>query len=355
MGNSLVIKFVCVKALGILVAMAIVWLSIDYFALDYFSSMLDTYHIPQKHEVLRMFLQSAHRYLVWGGIVALTVAMCLGVFFIKMILNPLHQMLGITLKIANGDFTSRVQILSHDEIGELGKTFNAMTDKLDRTEQLRKKMVVDVAHELRAPLTNIRGYLEAMSDGVIQPGSKIIELLHEETLRLGNLSEDLMRLSVADSANLTLEQELIDLNEFLPHALKLFEAQFAEKGITTDTRIASGAERISVDAEKLAQIMQNLLHNAWKYVSREGKVTITVERADGFFKIVVANTGEQIAQEDLALIFERFYRVDKSRSREGGGAGIGLAIVKDLVEAHGGYVGAESFVGENRIWFVLPA
>ena len=164
-----------------------------------------------------------------------------------------------------------------------------------------------------------------------------------------------MRLSVADSARLTLDRETIDLREFLPHALKLFEAQFAEKRISTQTRIASGAELVFADTEKLAQIMQNLLHNAWQYTSPEGQMRIAVERADRGIKIIVANSGEPSAQEDLTLIFERFYRVDKSRSRKHGGAGIGLAIVKDLVEAHGGHVGAESSAGENRIWCVLPA
>lgn len=355
MANRLVVKFVSVEALGILVAIAIVWLSIDFFALDYFSSLLDKYHVPQKQEVLGMFLQSAHRYLVWAGLVGLAVPLCIGFFLIRFVLSPLHQMLRITVKIAKGDFTSRVHNLPNDEIGELGKTFNVMADNLERTEQLRKKMVVDVAHELRAPLTNIRGYLEAMSDGVVEPGSKIIELLHEETLRLGNLSEDLMRLSVADSARLTLEREMIDLHEFLPHSLKLFEAQFAGKGIATETRIGSGAERVSADSEKLAQILQNLLHNAWQYTAPRGSVRIAVERIDRTIKIVIANTGVPIGHEDLSLIFERFYRVDKSRSRDRGGAGIGLAIVKDLVEAHGGHVGAESAAGENRIWFVLPA
>jgi two-component system, OmpR family, sensor histidine kinase BaeS len=335
--------------------MAILWLSIDFFATKYFSSMLDRYQVPHKSEVLGMFLQSAHRYLAWGSFVALAVALCVGVLFIRIILHPLHQMLAITVEIARGDFRSRVEILSDDEIGQLGKTFNAMADNLERTEQLRKKMVVDVAHELRAPLTNIRGYLEALGDGVVKPDAKIVDLLQEETLRLGNLSEDLMRLSVADSSHLALERELIDLREFLPHSLKLFEAQFAEKEITTDTQILIGAERVSADVEKLAQIMQNLLHNAWKFASLEGSVRITVQRNGGYIKIVVANTGEQMAHEDLSLIFERFYRVDRSRSRERGGAGIGLAIVKDLVEAHGGRVGAESSVGENRIWFELPA
>lgn len=353
--NRLSVKFVFVQALGILVAMAVVWLSIDYFAIEHFSTLLDKYHVPQKQEVLGMFLESVHRYLVWAGLVGLAVPLCIGFFLVSLVLRPLHQMLGMTVKIAKGDFTSRVQILSEDEIGELGKTFNAMTDNLERIEQLRKKMVVDVAHELRAPLTNIRGYLEAMSDGVVEPGSKIVELLHEETLRLGNLSEDLMRLSVADSARLTLEREIIDLHEFLPHSLKLFEAQFSEKEIATEMRIANGAELVSADAEKLAQVLQNLLHNAWQYTSPRGKVRIAVERIDRAVKFIIANTGEPIAHENLSLIFERFYRIDKSRSRERSGAGIGLAIVKDLVEAHGGRVGAESSIGENRIWFVLPA
>ncbi len=355
MANRLVVKLVGIKALGMVIALTIVWLWIDFFALDDFSSLLDRFHVPQKQEILRIFLESAHRSLVWAGLIACAISLSLGFFLIRIVLGPLHQMIDVTAKVAKGDFTSRVQILSDDEIGELGSTFNAMADNLERTEQLRKKMVVDVAHELRAPLTNIRGYLEAMRDGVVEPGSKIVELLHDETLRLGNLSEDLMRLSVADSARLTLEREMVDLHEFLPHSLKLFEAQFAEKRITTETRIASGAELVSADVEQLAQIMQNLLHNAWQYTAREGRVRITVERSNRAVKIVVANTGEPIAHEDLSLIFERFYRVDQSRSREHGGAGVGLAIVKGLVEAHGGYVGAESSAGENRIWFVLPA
>ena len=231
MSSRLVAKFVAVKALGIVVAMGIVWLAIDFFALDYFSALLDKYHVPQKQELLGMFLESAHRYLVFAGVIGLAVPLGLGFFLIRMVLSPLHQMLHITAKVAKGDFTSRVKTLPNDEIGELGRTFNAMTENLERIEQLSKKLVVDVAHELRAPLTNIRGYLEAMNDGVVEPGSKIVELLHEETLRLGNLSEDLMRLSVADTAKLTLEREIVDLKAFLPHALKLFEPSSRRKAL----------------------------------------------------------------------------------------------------------------------------
>lgn len=354
MNSRLVWKFVAIMALGIILAMMIVWLAIDVFAYDYFSSLLTKYHVPQKKEVLDMFLESAHRSLFWAGLVAFVVATASAFVLIKMVLNPLHQMLEITQKVAIGDFSSRVEIRSSDEISDLGRTFNAMTDNLQRTEHLRRKMVVDVAHELRAPLTNIRGYLEAMRDGVIEPDSKLVELLHDETLRLGNLSEDLMRLNVADSARLTLEREMVDVPEFLSHSMKLFQAQFADKEITTGTHVAADAQRVYADTEKLAQIIQNLLHNAWRYTDQGGDVQVSAERTDRGVKCIVANTGQSIGADDLSLIFERFYRIDPSRSREHGGTGIGLAIVKDLVQAHGGYVGAESEAGMNRIWFILP-
>ena len=353
--SQLSTKLLGVIALVIVLATFIVWVSIDYFAIDYFASLLDKYKVPKKNEVLEMFLEAAHRGLMWASLGALVLGLFLGFLVIRMILSPLYQMIGITGKIAHGDYTPRVRIASRDEIGELGAAFNAMTDNLQRIEQLRKKMVVDVAHELRGPLTNIRGYLEALSNGVLPPTSKIVEALHEETLRLGNLSEDLMRLSVADAARLTLRRESIDLRELLARSLNLFQAQFVDKAITVETPFSGSQDPVDADSEKLAQVVQNLLDNAWRYTPRGGQVRVSVEYPPKSAKVIVANTGEAISAEDLSLIFERFYRIDKSRSRKHGGAGIGLAIVKELIEAHGGQVGAESATGENRIWFTLPA
>ncbi|MEJ7668588.1 MAG: ATP-binding protein [Casimicrobiaceae bacterium] len=348
-------KLLGAVALVIVVATFIVWVAIDFFALEYFADLLDKYKVPKKNEVLKMFLEAAHRGLIWASLGALILGLALSVLLIRMILGPLYQMIGITGKIAHGDYTPRIRITSRDEIGELGAAFNAMTDNLQRIEQLRKKMVIDVAHELRGPLTNIRGYLEALSNGVLPATSKIVEALHEETLRLGNLSDDLMRLSVADAARLTLRREPIDLRQLLAHSLNLFQTQFADKAITVETQFSEARDPVDADSEKLAQVAQNLLDNAWRYTPREGHVRVSVARAPKAVKMVVANTGEAISGEDLSLIFERFYRIDKSRSREHGGAGIGLAIVKELIEAHGGQVGAESAAGENRIWFTLPA
>lgn len=351
--SRLLWKLLGVIALVIAFALIIAWLAIDFVAVDYFSRLLHEHNISGKQKIMQMFLDATHRYLAGTAVAALSLALLLGFLLIKMILHPLYQMIAIMRKIAEGDYTAKVQVSSGDEIGELSKSFNAMTDSLRRTELLRKNMVVDIAHELRAPLTNIRGYLEALSDGVLDPSSKIVELLQEETQRLGKLSEDLLRLRVADAARLTLQRTPVDLRALLTHALTLFGRQFADKAITVETQLPSKQE-IMADHEKLAQVIQNLLDNAWQYTPHGGHVRITLERLPGLVKAIFANTGDPISAEDLPSIFERFYQVDKSRSRERRGAGIGLAIVKELVEAHNGRVGAESTASEIRIWFILP-
>ncbi len=352
--SRLLWKLLAIVAVTCPLVITVVWMAIDWFALDYFSSLLVENNIPDKDKVMDMFLEAAHRYLIWSGLAALILALALSYSLIEMVLRPLYRMMALTRKIAAGDYESRVENPSDDEVGQLGKAFNTMTGNLQKVEQLRRKMVLDVAHELRAPLTNMRGYLEALSDGVLPPSQKIVESLNEETLRLGNLAEDLMRLSVADAARLTMERETVNLGALIKHSLNLFEAQFANKAIAVETRIAASELEIIADSEKLAQVMQNILHNAWHYTPEGGRLEISVERSPGSIKTILANTGDPIPEQDLAFIFERFYRVDKSRSRDRGGAGLGLAIVKELIEAHGGQVGAESSGGNTRIWFTLP-
>lgn len=352
--STLLTKLLAVMAFVIVLGTAIVWLSIDYFAADYFRDLLEQYNVPKKEEVMDMFLDAAHGGLMWASVLSLIFGIALSFLLIRMLLGPLHQMIAITRGIAAGDYTPRVQVSSEDEIGELGRSFNVMTDNLQRIEELRKKMVVDIAHELRAPLTNIRGYLEALSTGVFPSTPEVIEALNDEVLRLGNLIDDLMNLSVADAARLTLSKATFDLRALVDQCLRLNEPHFSGKEITVETHFGAGTQTVLADSEKLAQVIQNLLDNAWRYTSAGGRVRITAERRQDAVKVVFANTGEQIGEEHLKLIFERFYRVDRSRSRELGGAGIGLAIVEELIKAHNGHVGAESGDGENRIWFELP-
>jgi len=248
-----------------------------------------------------------------------------------------------------------VQNCSSDEVGRLGTTFNRMTDSLQQVEELRRNMVVDVAHELRTPLTNVRGYLEAMQDGVVPASDKTFTLLQKEVFRLINLVEDLQRLTRADAARGHIELREISASDILDQITALYTPQLNEKHIRLNREIADDAQQVIADPDKLLQILSNLMQNACQYTPEGGCVQITVERTGKQVRISMENSGEPIPEQDLCLLFERFYRPDKSRSRDSGGAGIGLAIVRQLVEAHNGEVGVENSSGGVRVWFALPA
>jgi two-component system sensor histidine kinase BaeS len=216
-------------------------------------------------------------------------------------------------------------------------------------------MVIDVAHELRTPLTNIKGYLQAITDGVVPPSKETIDLLQEEASRLGRLVEDVLSLAKADAARMDLHKEEIRVSPLILHALDAFRPQFGAKRIQVDTDFSEEPEIISADPEKLAQVITNLLQNARRYTPQGGTVRIFSSRTTEEVRFVFANPGGDLSAKDLPLLFERFYRGEQSRSRDHGGAGIGLAIVKELIEAHTGRVGAELSGGEVLIWFSLPA
>jgi signal transduction histidine kinase len=231
-----------------------------------------------------------------------------------------------------------------------------MSSSLLHTERLRKKMVIDVAHELRTPLTNIKGYLEALADNVLTPSRETILLLQEETLRLTNLVEDIMRLARADAARANLHKVEIEANSAVTQLLDAFRPRLDARRIDVKVDSKQRDIRLSADPEKLSQVMTNLFQNACLYTPMGGRLKISIERTTpGEVLLVFANTRGELEDKDLPFIFERFYRGEKSRSREYGGAGIGLAIVKELIEAHGGHVGTELSQGYFSIWFSLPA
>lgn len=353
MRNRLLWKLLGVNVLVIGVVILVVWLAIDYLAADYFMVLMKKYHIAPI-EMHHMFLEAVHRYLLWASIVALGLAFISGLILTRRVLAPLSQMTDVSQKIASGDYTARIHISSGDEVGQLATAFNRMADSLERMEQLRKSMVIDIAHEIRTPLTNMRGYLEGLRDGVVAPSKNNFKSLHEETLRLANLVEDLLELARADASKGTLHRKGLNLRELALRVVEVFQRQLAAKGITAHVDLSDVSDQIYADPEKLLQIFRNLFQNAWQYTPSGGNVRVFGERTAGRIKVIFANTGEGISEKDLPFIFERFYRGEKSRSREHGGAGIGLAIVKELVEAHGGDVGAESTPSETRVWFTLP-
>jgi len=332
----------------------IIWLAFDQLAADYFMVLMDKYMVSPT-DTHRAFLTAVHRYLLWASLVALGLAFLLSYLLTRRVLRPLVQMSDASRQIAAGNFTARVEAIRGDEIGELGEAFNRMSDSLERLEQLRKSMVSDVAHELRTPLTNLRGYLEGLSDGVIPPDKATFEMLQQENLRLVNLVDDLGQLARADAARAFLDRRPVDLTDCIEEMLNLYRMNVDDKQIRLSTRFADDASTVPADRDKLLQAMRNLIDNCLKYTPLGGRVTITTARTAGGVRVDFVNDGPGIPPAELPYVFERFYRAEYSRSRDAGGAGIGLAIVKQLIEAHGGRVGAESTPGETRIWFELPA
>ncbi len=346
---KLLLNVVPVIAITILV----VWLAIDNLAATYFMNLMEHYSI-QPHDSHRMFIEAVHRYLLWAALAALILALLLNYLMTKRVLRPLSQMTRISRELASGHFVNRVEVVSEDEVGQLGIAFNRMADSLEHLEKLRKNMVTDVAHELRTPLTNLRGYLEGLSDSVIPPSVETFRMLESEILRLVHLVDDLQQLTKAESAQAFLQRQELQVATLFEQLLALFELRFQAKKIDLQVIIEPQDLALSADLDKLLQALRNLLENALRYTPDAGKITIRGRQINSVVEISISNSGKEIATGDLPFIFERFFRADRSRSREHGGAGIGLAIVKQLVEAHGGQVGAKSQNGLTCVWLRLP-
>lgn len=248
-----------------------------------------------------------------------------------------------------------MDISSWDEVGDLSRAFNAMADGLARLEELRRNMVTDVAHELRTPLTNIRGYLQALRDGIVEPEKHVIDVLYDETMFLSNLVDDLQVLSLAAAGQLNLARHPAALIDLVNRAVGLFRSRAVEKKVTLQADLPERLPLVDVDTRRVGQVLRNLLENALNHTPPDGRVGVSAVASKSWVEVTVRDTGAGIAAEDLPFVFERFYRADKSRSRVTGGAGVSLAIVKQLVEAHGGQIVVESEVGQGtRFTFTLP-
>ena len=354
MKQRLLWKLLAVNLPVIGIVIAVLWLAIDLLAADYFTNLMERYKISPS-ETHQMFLDAVHRYFIQAAVVALALACLLSVILTRKVLRPLSDMGEVTRRIAAGDYGARITAASSDEIGELAGAFNQMADSLEHLEGLRRTMVADFAHELRTPLTNIRGYLEALADGVVTPSKETYDLLQDEIMRLVRLVEDLNQLTSADAARAFLRRENIDLRDYVERALALNRHEFDARDIAVELSFGTDAVRIQGDPDKLLQILRNLIQNAWQYTPEGGEFRITASRKDKAIRVEFGNSSTDPAPEDTELLFERFHRVEKSRSRETGGAGIGLSIVKQLVEAHGGRVGVDSDEKTICFWIELPA
>lgn len=301
------------------------------------------------------FLGAVNRSLRLAVAAAGVVAVLLTLFLSNRILVPVRALTAAARRMEQGDLSQRVHVGSTDEIGQLAHAFNAMADSLERTEQLRRHMISDVAHELRTPLANIRGYLEALRDRVLEPSPELIDSLHDEAMLLSRLVDDLQDLALAEAGQLRLERRPVDVAELVEQARHSFQPEADAKGLTLCAELPPGLPPVDADPQRVGQVLRNLLRNAVAYTPAGGQITLSARRVGAEVEVAVRDTGAGIAPEHLPYIFERFYRADESRSRSTGGSGLGLTIVKQLVEAHGGHVRVESQVGAGSTFtFTLP-
>ena len=301
-----------------------------------------------------MWNQTVASVFVVAAVVALVVAVVLGLLLGRMISRPLERVGAAARRLAEGDYGARSPRSGSAELASLADSFNQMAETLEQQERERSELVGNFAHELRTPLTNLRGYLEAMRDGVMRPSPEVFDSLREEVERLERLSRSLDALSGEDTQVATASD--LDLGAAVRAATELARPGFEQSGLSLRLELAaSELPAVRAVPDHLRQVLSNLLQNAQRYTPRGGSVTVSISADSHTVLVQVANTGRGIPAGDLHRVFERFYRVDKSRDRSRGGAGIGLAIVKQLVEQAGGRVGAETGQEETRFWFTLPA
>ena len=303
----------------------------------------------------RDFLDNLRQTLWIAGIAGVVMAIFLGALFTRQIVSPLGKVTAAAKRVAQGDFGQKVDIRGSGELDELGKSFNSMAADLNRDQQLRRNMVADIAHELRTPLTILQGNVEAMQDGLLPPDKENLNSLHQETLLLTRLVEDLRTLSLAEAGQLEFRPRATGMKELSKQVVDDFRLQMSAKNIAVALEAPDNLPEARVDPERTAQVLRNLLSNAMHYTPEGGSIRVQLNSDRDGVVVSVVDTGIGIPPDVLPRVFDRFYRVDRSRTRSTGGSGLGLAIVEQLVEAQGGKVWAESVFGKGSTFsFRVP-
>jgi signal transduction histidine kinase len=289
------------------------------------------------------FRSGFYEALAWAGLAALAVALPASLLLSRRLAAPLRRMMVASQRVAEGHYSERVPVGGSDELGQLAGSFNGMAEKLEQVETMRRRLIGDVAHELRTPLTAIKGWMEGLVDGILPASKEIFEQVATETERLSRLVDDLQELSRVESGAISLELEPVCLPDLSEIARKRLEQPYAVKNVSLTLGLPADLPPVRADTDRLLQVLTNLLNNALQATPPGGRVFLSAERHGHEVTVSVADTGIGIPAGHIPHIFDRFYRVDKSRSRQaGGGSGIGLTISKHLIEAHGGRIRVES-------------
>ncbi|HEX5691066.1 MAG TPA: ATP-binding protein [Roseiflexaceae bacterium] len=317
------------------------------------SSPADTPGAAANATQLDRFQTVVDQGLLISGFAALTAAVVVSLFVSRRIVEPLQELSSVSQRLAQGYYRERTSIRSDDELADLSQSINQLAEALEQTERRRLALLADVTHELRTPLTTIEGYMEGLIDGVIAPEPQIFAMIQHEAVRLKWLTEELALLSRAEAGQLRVVCQPTSLQPLVEHVTAQFQPQFNAQDVQLDLRLPPDLPAIFGDPNRLEQILINLLANALRYTPSGGYVVLAAEAHEFFIQIMVRDTGIGIAPEHLPHLFERFYRVDKSRARKSGGTGIGLTIARHLVYAQGGEIWVESpGLGQGATFFV---
>ncbi|MFN8635205.1 MAG: ATP-binding protein [Chloroflexota bacterium] len=288
------------------------------------------------------YLDSLTDSLVVAGGAALATAVVASILVSRGIASPIHRLADASRRLATGHYGERVPVDGTTEVHQLGTSFNAMAAAVEDAEKRRQELIGDVAHEMRTPISTLEGYLEGLLDGVIEPSDRVWAKLHGEAGRLRRLIEDLQELSRAEAHQLTVVCRSTPPSAIVQPAVERLEADFAERGLSLTVEVPPDLPEVTADPQRAVQVMTNLLTNALRYTPPPGEIAIRVSAENGHVNFEVADSGIGLAPDDVPRVFERFYRVDKSRSRALGGAGVGLTIARALAETMGGQIHASS-------------
>jgi signal transduction histidine kinase len=309
------------------------------------------HHTPLEEK----FILGVNRSLYLAVIVAFIVSFFLSFLLSRQIIVPVKELSKAAEKMSKGDLSQRVKVRSQDELGELAEAFNFMAQKLEENERTRRNMLSDIAHELRTPLTTIRGYLEGFREGVIPLEEEKIKELYEEVLFLSKLVDDLRELSLAEAGELKLNFQKVNFEKLIDEVFQAFSEKAKEKGVEMRAELQKPLPELEGDYRRLSQVLRNLISNSLAYTSSGEKIWVRAEKEGDELVVEVEDNGEGISPTDLPYIFERFYRAEKSRPHQEGKIGLGLAIAREIIQAHGGRIEAQSELGKGTlIRFTLP-
>ena len=297
------------------------------------------------------FRDKSYNAMIFAAVIALIIAMVMGAIFARTIAAPVKKITNAAKALKEGDYSARTGMTGSDEIARLGNMFDLMADSVESNRKLERRLVTDVAHELRTPLMAIQSTVEAMIDGVFKPDAERLETLNSEVQRLSRLVDALLKLSRLESRTKPIEQKKVDLTEMLSSVVQTHQAYIHDAGLNLEFE-SDPHVYVFGDADLLRQATANLISNAVRYTPEGGTITIMARKGDLMGQIVVKDTGIGLTPEEAKLVFQRFWRADSGRARATGGLGIGLSVVKEIVEQHNGWVRVEGRPNEGACFTI---